>query len=55
MPADAYPDRPWGPGDNRKKGVCTHLVDHPEFTVNHDLDPRSETAKALPTNVRVIG
>jgi len=40
MPADTYPDRPWGPGDNPKTAVREYLVDHPEFTVDHDLDSK---------------
>lgn len=39
MPADAYPDRPWGPGNNPKTAVRKYLESHPEFeidTVTHD-------------------
>ena len=31
MPADMFPDRPWGPGDNPKTAVWEYLKTHPEF------------------------
>lgn len=34
MPADMYPDRPWGPGDNPKTAVREYLKTHPEFEVD---------------------
>jgi len=34
MPADMYPDRPWGPGDNPKTAVREYLKAHPEFEVD---------------------
>lgn len=34
MPADAYPDRPWGPGDNPKTAVCEWLKSHSEFEID---------------------
>jgi cephalosporin hydroxylase len=41
MPADMFPDRPWGPGNNPKTAVHAYLKDHPEFeidkTVEHKL------------------
>ncbi len=34
MPADMFPDRPWGPGDNPKTAVWEYLKTHPEFEVD---------------------
>lgn len=31
MPAEMFPDRPWGPGDNPKTAVVEFLKFHPEF------------------------
>lgn len=38
MPADMFPDRPWGPGDNPKTAVCEYLKNHPEFEINKHID-----------------
>ena len=41
MPADMFPGRPWGPGDNPKTAVWEYLKSHPEFeidkTIQHKL------------------
>lgn len=34
MPADLFPDRPWGPGDNPKTAVFEYLKSHPEFEID---------------------
>lgn len=34
MPEDAYPDRPWGKGDNPKTAVWDYLKTHPEFEID---------------------
>ena len=34
MGGQAYPDRPWGPGDNPKTAVWKYLEDHPEFEID---------------------
>jgi cephalosporin hydroxylase len=34
LPADMFPDRPWGPGDNPKTAVREYLKTHPEFEVD---------------------
>ena len=31
MPKEAFPDRPWGPGNNPKTAVWEFLKTHPEF------------------------
>ena len=38
MPADMFPDRPWGPGDNPKTAVHQYLTDHPEFEIDKQID-----------------
>lgn len=38
MPADMFPDRPWGRGDNPKTAVREYLKTHPEFDVDKQID-----------------
>ncbi len=38
LPADMYPDRPWGPGNNPKSALREYLKSHPEFEVDHSID-----------------
>ncbi len=40
MPADMYPDRPWGPGDNPKSAVHAWLPDNADFEIDHSLDAK---------------
>lgn len=37
MPADLFPDRPWGPGDNPKTAVWEYLKTHPEFEIDKSI------------------
>jgi cephalosporin hydroxylase len=37
MPADLFPDRPWGPGDNPKTAVLEYLKTHPEFEIDKSI------------------
>jgi len=37
MPADMFPDRPWGPGDNPKTAVWEYLKTHSEFEVDKSI------------------
>lgn len=37
LPAEMFPDRPWGPGDNPKTAVWEYLKTHPEFVADMDL------------------
>ena len=37
MPADAYPERPWGPGNNPKTAVWEYLKQHPEFEIDRHI------------------
>ena len=38
MPAEMFPDRPWGPGDNPKTAVWEYLRTHPEFEIDKQMD-----------------
>jgi cephalosporin hydroxylase len=38
LPADMFPDRPWGPGDNPKTAVWEYLKTHPEFEIDATID-----------------
>lgn len=40
MPADAYPDRPWGKGDNPKTAVWQYLQENTDFEIEHSMDQR---------------
>ncbi|MCV2893860.1 cephalosporin hydroxylase family protein [Lentibacter sp. XHP0401] len=37
MPADEYPDRLWGPGNNPKTAVWDYLKTHPEFEIDKSI------------------
>jgi cephalosporin hydroxylase len=37
VPADMYPDRPWGPGDNPKTAVREYLKTHKEFEIDRSI------------------
>jgi len=37
MPAEMFPDRPWGPGDNPKTAVWEYLKTHPEFEIDASI------------------
>jgi len=38
LPKSAFPDRPWGPGDNPKTAVWEYLEDHSEFEIDSMID-----------------
>lgn len=38
MPADFFPDRPWGPGDNALTAVHAFLAENDRFEVDRDLE-----------------
>jgi cephalosporin hydroxylase len=40
MPADAYPDRPWGPGNSPKSAVVKFLETHPGFSIDRRVDDK---------------
>ncbi|KOR29484.1 cephalosporin hydroxylase [Achromatium sp. WMS2] len=37
MPAEAFPDRPWGPGNNPKTAVHEYLKTHPELVIDKSI------------------
>lgn len=37
LPAEMFPDRPWGPGNNPKTAVHAFLKDHPEFQIDSSI------------------
>jgi cephalosporin hydroxylase len=40
MPAEMFPDRPWGRGNNPKTAVWEFLETHPEFEIDKQLDQK---------------
>lgn len=38
MPADLFPDRPWGPGNNPKTAVNEYLITHTEFEIDKSIE-----------------
>ena len=38
LPANLFPDRPWGPGNNPKTAVQEYLKTHPEFEIDKQID-----------------
>lgn len=38
LPANMYPDRPWGPGDNPKTAVFEYLKTNSDFEIDHQID-----------------
>lgn len=46
MPAEMFPDRPWGPGNNPKTAVWEYLKSHPEFVVDKALDDKLQISVA---------
>ncbi len=37
-PADMFPDRPWGPGNNPKTAVWEYLKSNPHFSIDKTID-----------------
>jgi cephalosporin hydroxylase len=37
LPADMFPDRPWGPGNNPKTAVLEYLKTHSEFEIDQQV------------------
>jgi cephalosporin hydroxylase len=46
MPKDAFPDRPWGPGDNPKTAVWEFLKSHPEFEIDNMIHDKLQITVA---------
>ena len=38
MPAEMFPDRPWGPGNNPKTALWSYIKAHPEFVIDKQMD-----------------
>lgn len=38
LPAEMFPDRPWGPGNNPRTAVGEYLKTHPEFEIDKEID-----------------
>jgi cephalosporin hydroxylase len=37
LPADMFPDRPWGPGNNPKTAVWEYIKTHPDFEIDKSI------------------
>lgn len=46
MPAEMFPDRPWGPGDNPKAAVRQYLETHGEFEVDISIEHKLQISVA---------
>ncbi len=55
MPADSYPDRPWGPGNNPKTAVRAFLEANPRFEIDRDLEAKLLITAAPEGYLRCIG
>ena len=40
LPAEMFPDRPWGPGDNPQTAVTEYLALHPEFEIDARIEDK---------------
>jgi len=40
LPAEMFPDRPWGPGNNAKTAVWEYLKSHPEYEIDKQIDKK---------------
>lgn len=40
LPAEMFPDRPWGPGDNPKTAVWEYLKTHAELEIDKHIDSK---------------
>ena len=38
MPADAYPERPWGPGNNPRTAVLEYLKSNNQFQIDKGIN-----------------
>jgi cephalosporin hydroxylase len=55
LPADMFPDRPWGPGDNPKTAVHQYLKNDPEFEIDKQIDHKISISVAPDGYLRRIG
>ena len=40
MPKEMFPNRPWGPGDNPKTAVWEYMLNHPEFSIDKNIQDK---------------
>lgn len=55
MPADMFPERPWGPGNNPKTAVHQYLKTHPEFEIDKQIDHKLLISVAPDGYLRRVG
>ncbi|MCC1495301.1 cephalosporin hydroxylase family protein [Alcanivorax sp. 1008] len=55
MPEDAYPDRPWGPGNNPKTAVWEYLKGHPEYEIDAHIHQKLMVTVAPDGFLKKIG
>lgn len=46
MPADSFPNRPWGRGNNPKTAVWEYLKSHPEFEIDKSISHKLQITVA---------
>jgi cephalosporin hydroxylase len=46
MPAELFPERPWGPGNNPKTAVYEYLKSHKEFKIDQDIPKKLQLTVA---------
>jgi cephalosporin hydroxylase len=46
MPANMFPDRPWGPGNNPKTAIWEYLKTHPEFEIDKAMQDKLQITVA---------
>jgi cephalosporin hydroxylase len=55
LPADMFPDRPWGQGNNPKTAVWEYLKTHPEFEIDKQIDHKLLISVAPDGYLRRVG
>lgn len=55
MPANAFPDRPWGPGDNPMTAVARYLEETDRFETDRAIDDRLLVSVAPGGYLRCVG
>jgi cephalosporin hydroxylase len=55
MPAEMFPDRPWGPGNNPKTAVHEYLKTHPQFVIDKAIDHKLMISVAPDGYLKRIG
>jgi Cephalosporin hydroxylase len=55
LPKSAFPDRPWGPGDNPKTAVHEFLKSHPDFEIDRNIQNKLLLTVAPDGYLRRVG